>query len=155
MTFQNLREIEDVLGSEAAISARDLYPIWSQRLPVQTAAKKETSTFEGSLRPLEWLQSDLETVTLFTAQALSRQEYLLVCDTYEEAKVYWENEARRKEEGWLKPLARLASHCAEAKTRLGLTRSARSILEPFANNPNLGRREQAYLLLPKGVEIGP
>lgn len=105
---------------------------------------------EGNLRHLEWLQSDLETVTAFTEQALAKQEYLLVCDTYEEAMAYWSKEAQRTQAGWLKQMAKLASHCAEAKTRLGFTRSARSILEPLANNPNMGRREQARILLQMG-----
>jgi class 3 adenylate cyclase len=150
MTFQNLRDVEEALRPGGSISARDLYTIWSQRLPVQTAAKKEASRIEGSLRPLEWLQNDLETVTAFTERALSKQEYLLVCDTYEEAKVYWSKETRSNDGGWLKQMARLASHCAEAKTRLGFTRSARSILEPLSNNPNLGRREQARIRLQMG-----
>ena len=78
MTFQNLRDVEEALRPGATISTRDLYTIWSQRLPIQTAAKKEASASEGSLRPLEWVQNDLETVTAFTERALAKQEYMPV-----------------------------------------------------------------------------
>ena len=150
MTFHTVCDVDDALRSGGAISTRDLYTIWNQRLRVPIAAKKEASTFEASARPLEWLQDDLETVTAFTEQALSRQEYMLVCDVYDEAKTYWAQGTRPNTPGWIKQMAKLANHCATAKTRLGFTRSARNILEPIARNPNLGRRERARLL----VELG-
>lgn len=150
MAFQNLRDVEEALKPGATLSARDLYTMWSQRLPVRTSARKEALAANGSHPFLEWLQDDLETVTTFTERALSKQEYLLVCDAYEEARTYWSHETRRNRPGWLKHMAKLSSHCAEAKTRLGFARSAQNILEPLANNPNLGRKEQAGILMQVG-----
>jgi class 3 adenylate cyclase len=133
------------------VSTPDLYAIWSRRLPVQTGARKDDSVHEGSLPPVNWLQHDLGTVIAFMKQALARQEYLLVCDVYEEAKAFWDDEARRCDAGpHLRQMVALASCCALAKTRLGLTRFARNILEPFAHHPNLGPLEQSEVLLQIG-----
>ena len=150
MTFHSVQDVEDALRPGAVITARDLNSIWNHRLPVHTDPKKEAQAVDASIRPLEWMQTDLEIVTAFTKQALARQEYMLVCDAYDEAKNYWDKESRRQQAGWLKQMSLLASHCAEAKKRLGFTRSANSILEPLARHPNLGRREQARLLLQMG-----
>ncbi len=151
MTIRNQRDVEQAVRSGASISTPDLYAIWSQRLPVQTAAKKEASVAEESLPRVSWLQNDLGTVVAFMQQALAKQEYLLVCDVYEEAKAFWDDEARRNEGGdWLKHRVALAKCCALAQTRLGLTRSARNILEPFAHHPGLEPQEQAEVLLQIG-----
>jgi class 3 adenylate cyclase len=151
MTIRHPKDVEEALKPGGTVSTPDLYSIWSQRLPVQTAARKEDSVHEGSLLPVNWLQNDLGTVIAFMKQALAKQEYLLVCDVYEEAKAFWDDEARRSDAGQqLRQMVALASCCAMAKTRLGLTRSARNILEPFAHHPNLGPLEQSDVLLQIG-----
>jgi class 3 adenylate cyclase len=151
MIIRHLQDVDEALGLAVSVSTPDLYTIWSRRLPVLTSAKKEDSVHEGSLSPVNWLQSDLGTVIAFVKQALAKQEYLLVCDVYEEAKTYWDDDARRSDGGpQLRQMVALASCCATAKTRLGLTRSARNILEPFAHDPNLGPLEQAEVLLQIG-----
>jgi len=92
----------------------------------------------------------MDIVTAFTGHALAKQEYLLVCDVYDEAKSYWGQDTRKSQPGWVKQMATLASHCASAKTRIGFTRSARNILEPYAHNSNLEHREKARILLQMG-----
>ena len=99
---------------------------------------------------MRWLQGDPELATAFAKQALIKEEYLLVCDVYEEAVAYWDSEAELNPGGLLKAMVELRSHYATARTRLGFTRSARNILEPLADNPNLGRIEQAGILLQIG-----
>jgi hypothetical protein len=97
------------------------------------------------------VQDDLGTVIAFMKQALAKQEYLLVCDVYEEAKKLWEVGDQREENcSQLRNMVELARCCAAAKTRLGLTRAARHLLEPFAQNPNLNPKEQAEVLLQMG-----
>jgi class 3 adenylate cyclase/tetratricopeptide (TPR) repeat protein len=150
MSFQNIHDIEEAFLSGSDVSIRDLYTIWDQREPVPTAAKKQAPMAPGSAPQLQWLQRDLELVTAFTKQALAKEEYLLVCDVYEEAISYWNKEAEKHPGGLLKEIVALRSHCATAKTRLGFTRSARNILEPLADNLNLGRKEQAKILLQIG-----
>jgi class 3 adenylate cyclase len=149
MTIQNSRDVEEALGPGAVISTPDLYAIWSRRLPVQTAARKEDFVDVGSPLPVSWLQNDLGTVIAFMKQAVAKQEYLLVCDVYEEAKAFWDAEPQRGRRP-VRQMVALASCCALAKTRLGLTRSARNILEPFAHHPDLGPLEQAEVLLQIG-----
>ena len=151
ITIRNSQDIAGVLQRGTFISTQDLYAIWSRRLPVQSPAKREQVVNETSLSLVSWLQDDLETVIAFMKQALAKQEYLLVCDVYEEAKTFWDGDAQRKEDGiHHRRLLALASCCATAKTRLGLTRAARNLLEPFAQNPNLYAKEQAEVLLQIG-----
>ena len=150
MTFQNVPDVEEALQAGGALSARDLYSIWNHRLPVHVDPKKEAVAIDSANRPLEWLQSNLELVCAFTKQALERQEYMLVCDAYDEAKIYWHKEAHRQQGGWLSQMALLASHCAKAKTRLGFTIPARNILEPLSRHPHLSAPERARLLLQMG-----
>lgn len=151
MTIRNYQDIAEALGAGSSLSTPDLYAIWSQRLPVLTAAKKETFVSHETPLRVRWLQTDLGTVAAFMQQALAKQEYLLVCDVYDEAKAFWDDDAQRKDGGeWLKHRVILAKCCAMAQTRLGLTRSARNILEPYAHHPGLEPQERAAVLLQIG-----
>jgi class 3 adenylate cyclase len=150
MSFQNIDDVEEVLQPGSTVSIRDLYTIWDQRQPVPTLAKKKAPTAQGSAPQLRWLQGDLGLVTAFAKQALLQEEYLLVCDVFEEGIAYWNKEAEKNPNELLRDMVELRSHYATARTRLGFTRSARNILEPLAENPNLGRKEQAKILLQIG-----
>ena len=147
MSFNSIREIDEVLQPGANASIRDLYTIWEQRDPMPIGAKQQAASGPAHAPPLRWLQGDLGVVTAFTQQALLKEEYLLVCDACEEAIAYWSGQAKERQDAHLKEIVILRSHYAAARTRLGFTRAARNILEPLAGDPHLSREEQAGVLL--------
>jgi class 3 adenylate cyclase/tetratricopeptide (TPR) repeat protein len=149
MSFQNIGEIEEALQSGSRVSIPVLYTIWDQRQPVPIPGKKEEPAAQTGAPQLRWLQHNLKLVGAFTKQALEKEEYLLVCDVFEEALAYW-NEAEKDPNRLLRDMVELRCCYATAKTRLGFTRSARSILEPFSESAHLGPEEQARILLQIG-----
>jgi class 3 adenylate cyclase len=150
MSFQSIVEIEKSLKPNASPSVRDLYNIWDQRLPVDTTVAKPGHSDERDdpSRALQfrWLQSNISTATGFLEKALRQEEFLLVCDAYREAIAFWQ----KQENVDTAKMVKLHSNYATALTRLGFTRAALKGLKPHTDDPNLGSREQAEVLLQLG-----
>jgi class 3 adenylate cyclase/tetratricopeptide (TPR) repeat protein len=147
MGFQNVDEIEEALRSKPSI--RDLYAAWKQRQAVaETARPKDGVTRRFDAPQLPWLQNP-SLARLFTAKALEKEEFLLICDAAREALGSWQvaNDNERID------LIRIRMDYAEALMRLGFTRRARNELEPFVVNdfhPALTRDLKVDILLQLG-----
>jgi len=128
MGFQNVDEIEEALRSKPSV--RDLYAAWEQRQAVvETARPKDGVTHRLDAPQLPWFQNP-SLARIFTAKALQKEEFLLVCDAAREALRLWQeaNDNERID------LIRISMDYAEALMRLGFTRDARNQLEPFVAN---------------------
>jgi class 3 adenylate cyclase len=150
MSFQKIDEIEDILAPGGHPSIRDLYAIWEQRLPIPPAVRRQKASAVSGAVQLRWVQGDLSLVTAFTEQVLLKEEYLLLCDVYDESVQYWKKEVEANPGELIKEMTRLSSHYATARTRLGFTREARQVLEPLVENRFLSRKERARILLQIG-----
>ena len=143
-------ELEERLEADA-LTVRDLYAVWNQRLPVAdpAAARKNDAAPEAAARQIDWMRRDPRLVARFTRCALEREEFLLVCDCAREALRLWD---RAEDEDRLE-LVRVRMHYAAALARLGYTRRARNELAPCVDEgfrPRLGRRLRTDLLLQLG-----
>ena len=148
MSFHNLDDVEIALRS-ADLSVRDLYAVWEQRRPIPDPNKRKADLSNGGNRQIAWLQEDVSLARRFTAQALEKEEFLLVCDAAEEALRLWpETRPDQRAE-----LVAVRMDYAAALTRLGCTLKARGLLEPcvgedFEMPP--GRRRKADILMQLG-----
>jgi class 3 adenylate cyclase/tetratricopeptide (TPR) repeat protein len=146
MAFGSVGEIEAALSREPLITSHELNTIWEQRVKVATS-NQPAPVDKSSILKLEWIQSNPSLVTRFTERALRRQQYRLVCDVYDEAAAYWNIPEHRNVRGWLKQMALLARHCAEARARLGFYQRAQNLLAPFSCDLNLVSSDRAEILL--------
>jgi class 3 adenylate cyclase/tetratricopeptide (TPR) repeat protein len=153
VSFQSIDEIEDALKS-SGLGVRDLYTIWEQRQPVLEAVRsKDARVLRADAPRVAWLQSNFSLARRFTASALEKEEFLLVCDAAREALRLWPeaNEDERRK------LIRVRMDYASALTRLGFTRDARHELEPCVDDtfrPRIGRALKTDLLLQLGDILG-
>lgn len=145
MSIQHIDEVEEALRS-GSLSIRALYGLWEQRHPVPEPSKQKASgagRVDG--RQVQWIQADPELASRFTARALEKEEFLLVCDAAREILRYWEREGA----GHRAELLRVRMHYAAALTRLGFVADASRRLEPCvipAFRPAPGRRLKAEML---------
>src|SRR5437588_8226249 len=130
MSFQSATDIEEALRS-GAVSVRDLYAIWEQREPVPEAIAAKGAVATGADAPhIAWLQEKISLARRFTQRALEKEEFLLVCDAAREAfRLSADGDPNKQTE-----LVRVRIDYARALSRLGLTRDARSEVEPYAGD---------------------
>jgi class 3 adenylate cyclase len=149
MNFTNSDDIEDALRSRE-VSLRDLYGIWEQRQPVpDPGSSKKPGVVQSAAPRIAWLQNKMTLGRLFTAKALEKEEFLLVCDAAQEALrlLPGANEDDQTE------LVRVRMNYAAALTRLGSSRKAQSVLERCVAQdfrPKLGRQLKVDILLQLG-----
>lgn len=146
MATQDIDEVEEALRSNS-LSIRALHELWEQRRPVSGPSKRTASGAEssGDGRQVQWIQADPELAWRFTARALEKEEFLLVCDAAREILRYWEREGA----GHRAELLRVRMHYAAALTRLGFVADASRQLEPCVNpgvRPAPGHRLKAEML---------
>ena len=149
MNFASSDDIEDALRSRE-VSLRDLYGIWEQRQPVpDPGSSKKPGVVQSAAPRIAWLQNKMTLGRLFTAKALEKEEFLLVCDAAQEALrlLPGANEDDQTE------LVRVRMNYAAALTRLGSTRKAQSVLERCVAEdfrPKLGRQLKVDIFLQLG-----
>ncbi|HEV7734884.1 MAG TPA: RyR domain-containing protein [Candidatus Binatia bacterium] len=148
MSFEHVGDVESLLRSDR-VSVRDLHAIWAQRQPVPDPDQRKKADGVGRPAPqIAWLQQDIALARLFTRHALAQEEFLLVWDAAREILRLDPADQNDPTE-----LVRVRMDYASALTRLGLTRDARSVIEPCLDprsRPVLGRRMQFAILLQLG-----
>ncbi len=144
MAFHDVDEVEEALQS-ASLPVRELHGIWQQRHPVPEPGKQKSSGPIGREgRQIPWIQ-DLRLAQRFTARALDREEFLLVCDAAREILRYWEGEGAHNASDL--ELLRVRMQYATALTRLGFGPDARRELERCLSlKPAPGRTLRAEML---------
>src|SRR4051812_2249236 len=88
MGFETVNDIEEALRSDR-LTVRDLHTAFEQRQPVREGASKPAGAEAVSTLQIPWLQSTPSSAAEFTARALQKEEFLLVCDVAREALQHW------------------------------------------------------------------
>lgn len=148
MSFHSIDEIEDALRS-SEVSVRDLYQAWAQRLPIANVGERgKSGAIPRDDSPIAWVQENVALARLFTARALEKEEFLLVCDASRELlHLRADDDAQRME------LVRVRMNYATALSRLGYSRDAADEIKPYVADdfqPKLGRKLKVDLLLHLG-----